>query len=183
MNILAPANFSEDRKYRYSLCRFWGNHPVEWCERVDCTHPASSDLHNGWTLALLIGCNPSKADEDAGDPTIGREVSFCRGFGFDGFIKCNAGGLVSTDPAGLFTSTDPIGPLNDKALMTASAFTSETVVCWGAFKKFAWRFEQVEALLRGTSNPISCFGLTKGGFPKHPLYLKATTERVPYVLG
>ena len=60
------AIFSEERNYRYVLWRIW-----------DKTKPK----------AMIIGLNPSTANENADDPTIRRLKSIMRYNGFGGFGK------------------------------------------------------------------------------------------------
>lgn len=54
---------------------------------------------------------------------------------------------------------------------------SKTVVsCWGNWTFTSEREKQVLSMIR---QPY-CFGTNAGGSPKHPLYLKETTQLVKY---
>ena len=61
---IADAEFSEDKNYRYSLCRIF-----------------NSDL----PLILYIMYNPSTADRTDDDPTIKRLINRTSGLGYGGF--------------------------------------------------------------------------------------------------
>ena len=39
---------------------------------------------------------------------------------------------------------------------------------------------EVVALIERSGRPVKCFGLTKQGQPKHPLYLRSDAELVPF---
>lgn len=145
------AIFSANRKYRYALWRKWGL---------------------GNRLVHLCGLNPSTADETEDDPTIRREIDFASSWGFDGLVKTNAFGFRATDPRVLKGIDDPSGPENNYWINEAHVLAEFSVACWGVNctperqkflrERFSWQ----------------CFGLTKDGFPKHPLYLKKDTPLV-----
>ena len=71
------AVFSDCRKYRYTLWRIWdGNKP----------------------LVMIIGLNPSTADETSNDPTITRCKNFARSWGYGGVLVANLFGCRATSP-------------------------------------------------------------------------------------
>jgi hypothetical protein len=89
--------------------------------------------------------------------------------------------LRSTDPRALAQSSDPVGPENDKyiAKYTRSAdptFTPTVVLAWGAHGVHRDRAAEVLETLP----PAKCFGMTKDGHPKHPLYLRSDTPLTPF---
>lgn len=145
------ALFSADRKYRYLLWRTW------------------ADAGN---VLLFVGLNPSTADENKNDPTIRRCIGFARSYGARGVIVSNLFAYRATIPRDLFVQADPIGPETDSWLLAASDFAEVTVACWGAHGSFRARSHAVLPLLK---SPL-CLGTTKHGQPKHPLYLKSSTE-------
>ena len=111
------AVFSPCRRWRYRL------------ERDVAT------LESTRGAVAFIGLNPSIADETLDDPTIRRCKGFALGWGFRRLIVANAYAWRSTDPRGLWTATDPVGPDND-AHLEAIAREVELVVCaWGAHAK------------------------------------------------
>lgn len=154
------AIFSEDRRYRYKLTRDVPS-ILRWNRR-----------------ALMIGLNPSIADENVLDPTLRRFMSFCQKWGATEMIVVNLFGLVSTDPRMLCKVYDPIGPENDKAIETAARTADIIVACWGAHPMARKRALEVWRMIR--CSDVKCFGLNKDGSPKHPLYLPGNAELMPF---
>lgn len=150
------ATFDVARVYRYRLWRTW-----------DATLPR----------CVFIGLNPSTADEQVLDPTLRRCVDFARRWGCGRLDMLNLFALRSTDPEGLRTVTDPVGPENDRHLLEATREAEVVVAAWGAHEMALQRAKQVRRLLGAV--PFECLGLTKSGQPRHPLYVRAETPRLP----
>lgn len=150
----AAAIISDDGLYRYRLDRVWD---PDKCRVV------------------FVGLNPSTADATQDDPTVRRWRGFAKAWGYGGFIVVNAYAYRATSPAvlkdGLQQGANMIGPENDVYLKSIFNEHTGVVVCWGANIQPA-RSARVRELLAlaGNRNPL-CFGLTKRGHPKHPLYL------------
>lgn len=156
----ANAVFSPCRTWRYTLIRKW-----------DTTKPAIA----------FIGLNPSIANEDRLDNTTKKCVAWARRDGFGSYVMLNLFGIVSTDPFGIRTADDPNGPEND-AWIEKTLRQSQTVVfCWGSTYAhiLGERIKIVEQITRNTGLTPHCLGVTGGGFPKHPLYLRNDTRIVP----
>lgn len=155
------ARFSPCRNYRYTLWRRW---------QPDC--PIES-------MVAFIGLNPSTADETEDDPTIRRCIGFTKSWGFDGFVMLNLFGFRATNPKVMFVQTDPIGTDNNTAIQHVAARVGGVVCAWGTHGVHRLRGFHVHSMLSQMSlENVWHLGLTDGGFPKHPLYLKSTTERV-----
>lgn len=158
---VGSARFSADGIYRYVLGRRWS--------------------HDESSFATFIMLNPSTADATVDDPTIRRCKGFAKSWGMGGLHVLNIYALRSTDPAGLWKVADPVGPENDEYLMrhalTGSAAGWPLIAAWGANAR-PDRVAHVLAL-PGMAR-LECLGVTKGGAPRHPLYLPATAERIPY---
>ncbi|MER9706091.1 DUF1643 domain-containing protein [Mesorhizobium sp. M0204] len=154
-----PATFSPCRTWRYRLERRWAPGPK----------------------AAFILLNPSTADETKDDPTIRRCIGFAKAWGFGGLVLGNIFALRSTDPRGLYSHADPVGPGNDAALF-AIAREADKVICgWGTHGALYRRGDMVRlALLHKGATPLA-LKVTAGGFPGHPLYISADT--VPKVFG
>lgn len=148
------AFFSPDRVHRYVLWRRWKKQGA---------------------LCLFVGLNPSTADEEIDDPTIRRCSNFAAGFGAAGLIVANLFSFRATKPVDLFRAREPVGPQTDAWLLAAVGAARQTIACWGVHGSFRERSKHVAPLL-GT--PF-CFGTTKSGEPRHPLYLHKTTEVIP----
>lgn len=146
------AIFSEDRTYRYALTRRWGH---------------------GAPL-VVIGLNPSTADELADDPTIRRCIGFARREGCCGLVMLNAFALRATDPRVMLAHPEPVGPSNDEIIRRHTVGVELVVFAWGAHGGHRGRDRELQRLV---PNGL-CFGATKDGHPKHPLYLKSDTPLV-----
>lgn len=151
MFMKAGATFSECRKYRYALWRVWGD---------------------GLRIAMFVGLNPSTADETADDPTIRRCIGFTKRWGMDGLFMLNAYAFRATDPKVMKRATDPVGPENNEFLASYARRSETVIACWGAHCSEI----RAAAVKSAISLPIACFGRTKHGKPKHPLYLPSDAE-------
>jgi hypothetical protein len=130
--------------------------------------------------------NPSTATDDVDDPTIRRVIGFTRRLGYNSLIVVNLFARRATRPAHLADPGDPVGPENDQAIASAARTSAAIIAAWGshgADRALAPRRAHVEALLfqQRDRGPVFCLGYTKGGQPRHPLYLPADTPRVRYV--
>lgn len=161
----SSATFSSDRRYRYALTRRWDR---------------GSPLIFPRRPMIVIGLNPSTADEHIDDPTIRRCINFAHRENCGALIMLNLFGLRATDPAALYDAGDPVGPEND-AIITAvlkSELLAVVVAAWGAH---AERVNPTRARYVAQAIPrLMCFGTTMYGQPRHPLYLKSDTPLEPY---
>ncbi len=76
--------------------------------------------------------------------------------------------------ATLKTTTDVMASATNLALLTSSARDSAIVLlAWGtnAAMVGAGYVESMVQILEEVNPDLKCFGLTKSGYPKHPLYL------------
>ncbi len=157
VNSRNGAVFSPCRTYRYLLWRIWNK-----------SNPRLN----------FIGLNPSTADENTDDPTMRRCRQFTQDWGFGGFYMTNLFAFRATKPTRLKSAKDPVGPDNDGWIVTAGSMSEKVVFVWGCHGSFRSRNREVIALLgkRGF-----CISLTKGGHPRHPLYLKKSLQLVEFV--
>jgi hypothetical protein len=153
------ADFSNDRRYRFRLWRYWNRH-----EKAAC-------------FCML---NPSTANETDLDPTLRRCVGFARAWGCGGLEVVNLFAIVSPDPRVLLTDRDPIGEGNDDHIASAAMLAEVVVVGWGAFPEARVRSREVVDLLATVGVRPMCLGTTRAGHPRHPLYLRKTADLVPY---
>lgn len=134
---------------------------------------------------VWVMLNPSTADASADDPTIRRCVGFARREGCGGISVRNVFALRATDPGELAKHPDPFGPENEEYLLGARHCSLLTViVCgWGSRlpgKRFRDFYNRASLCLI-TQRP-KCFGVTKGGDPRHPLYLRNDAPLVAWRL-
>lgn len=140
------ATLSRCGGYRYTLWRIW-----------DESLPA----------VMFIGLNPSTADAEEDDPTIRRMIGFARRWHYGRIMVGNLFAWRSTDPAGLSAAEDPVGCYNDHALMAMAEKAAVVVAAWGVGGFRQGRDKQVRDLLPDLYH----LGLTKDGYPRHPLYV------------
>lgn len=149
------ALLSECGDYRYKLGRVWDEDKA---------------------TMLWVMLNPSTANADEDDATIGRCVDFADAWGFGSILVGNVYAFRSTDPAGLCVC-NPVGPENYEHLADMARGVSLVVCGWGATvpcinaHPIAVRLAMASFHDRATY----CLGLTARGAPKHPLYLKSDT--------
>ncbi len=156
----SSAVFSECGTYRYSLRREWDDSKM-----------------------LLVWCmlNPSKAGADDDDPSVRRVRGFTKREGrYGGFILVNVWALIATDPKDLHAQRSAFEPENLIHIQHA-AVGRDVVVAWGARVARGPGLQNVMRILNGCAASIRCLGYTKGGEPRHPLYLRKDTpfERYP----
>lgn len=153
------AQFSPDRIYRYALWRTW-------------------EQGNGHIL--FIGLNPSTADETEDDPTIRRCIGFAKDLGYGGIYMLNIFAYRATSPKVLMKADNPVGEKNNNFLQMYFDPIGFNIACWGTWGKYLNRGREVIEMLG--EDGLHCFGLTKYGQPRHPLYLSKKTELVEMLL-
>lgn len=147
------AEFSPCGQWRYGLWRRW--------------------VHGGrCNMVAFVGLNPSTADESVDDPTVRRCIQFAKDWGYHGMYMLNAYAFRATDPKDMQAAADPVGPDNDEKLWYYTRFVTLIVVAWGVHCDD----ERELQVLRTLNRPVMCLGTTKGGKPKHPLYLARSTK-------
>jgi hypothetical protein len=149
------ATFSECRTYRYTLTR---------------------ELGSGEGTCVFIGLNPSTADETQDDPTIRRCIRYAREWGYARLVMLNLYAFRATDPKQMFKALFPIGPDNMRVIYEEAAKADLVVCAWGAHAEPV--HEQHVMSLLPTSHVL---GLTAGGNPRHPLYMRADVQPVRFL--
>ena len=121
---------------------------------------------------IVIGLNPSTADEAKDDPTIRRCIAFAKREDCGRLVMLNLFAFRARKPADMLTARDPVGPGTDRALRdyAGGPRTSIVVAAWGR-RGPRKRVAEVMSLFA----IIHCFGRNKDRSPKHPLYLRADT--------
>jgi hypothetical protein len=163
VEVRRSARISDCGLYRYSLVRRW---------ELNSKPPAQ-----------FVMLNPSTADADLDDPTIRRCVGFARALGCGGIIVVNLYGFRATKPADLWRAADPVGPDADDFLrVVARRSVSEgapLIAAWGANAK-PERVREAHEVIASAGAHLTALGVTKGGAPRHPLYLPATAAPTPW---
>lgn len=153
------AVFSAHRTYRYRLWR---------------------SFQPGAPRVCFCMLNPSVAAEGEDDPTIRRCLGFARKWGYGGIVVVNLFALVSTDPRVLSRHTDPVGPDNDRVLGQTFAASPTVVMAWGAQPQARTRAPTVMRILAATGHKPMCIGVTRDGSPRHPLFVRGSTDRTEW---
>jgi len=172
MSALQPDLFHPDRSALLSACGTWRYR----LERVFGDGPT----------AVFVGLNPSTADAVTDDPTIRRLRGFWQREGWGRLVVVNLFAWRSPSPDALVASeragVDVVGPENDAHLQRAFGEVppERLIVGWGATPIATTRRRWLERRL-----PVGarCLGLTKAGWPRHPLYLAADTPFETWTVG
>ena len=90
-------------------------------------------------------------------------------------VTTNIFAFRSTDPAGLRTAKDAVGPANDDAICEAAMAADLVIAAWGTHGELHGRSEAVRRLLREAGVSLQVLRLTKAGHPGHPLYVAGDT--------
>ena len=86
--------------------------------------------------------------------------------------------LRSTDPVNLLVADDPIGAENDDWIDRAVAEADIVVAAWGVHGALLHR---AQAIMARFPKALQVLGVTKGGMPRHPLYVAASTPLRPFL--
>lgn len=157
--MLKSAKFNEDRTHRYYLSRIWD-------EKM--------------SKMLFIGINPSTADGEKDDHTVSRLVKFCQSWGFGGFYIVNLYSFISPEPEDMIDHYNNLTNKMEKALhkqnmavaLRYGRICSMITFMWGAGIP---NQTQADKYIR-TFRDAYCFGKTREGHPKHPLFLASHTQ-------
>jgi len=154
MGIDKGADLSDDRVYRYRLWRRW---------------------RDGDQMTF-IGVNPSTADETEDDQTIKKCIGFTKRHDCTAVQMLNLFAFRHKNPEVMKKHRSPIGPRNDEVLLKYAREAKFAVACWGIHGEHMGRARQVIDMLSSNEVTLMCFGLTKFGFPKHPVMLPYKTH-------
>jgi len=152
--IYRGAMISPCGMYRYTLVRQW-----------DSSRP----------YMPFVMLNPSTADASQDDSTIRRCVAFAWREGCGGIDVVNLYAYRTTDPKRLWEVEDPVGPFNRQVVYDAAMVAAESgapIICaWGTHD-VTQAVGLALVLAREAGAKLKCLGKTKGGYPRHPLYVK-----------
>lgn len=149
------AEFNDDRTRRFRLWRIW-----------DYTRPR----------LIVIGTNPSDADENTNDPTAERVERRGRRLGYGGIEMINMMDIIETDsrklsqmPSSVRCSEGNVSRIKT-AIGMASRREADILCAWGKpghkFGPVAWLTTQANR----AGVTLFCLKLNKDGSPVHPLY-------------
>tara|TARA_Y100000022_G_C13123295_1_gene316784 strand:- start:154 stop:606 length:453 start_codon:yes stop_codon:yes gene_type:complete len=149
--MIREAEFSIDKKDRYSLKREW-------------------DKSKNHILYIML--NPSMADDKNDDPTIRRLIDFTRKFEYGGFLVGNIFTTITPNPKEIDRSKG-MSDRNFEKLLNLINKVDKIVYAWGN------SVEEPQHLKELILSP-KCFGKNLNGTPKHPLYLPKNSKLIDY---
>jgi hypothetical protein len=146
-------------------------------------------LHSGSALGLLpgqfnqylmvIGLNPSTADETRDDPTIRKCIKFAKAWGFGALAMTNIFAWRDTDPKAMKRELSPTGRDNFLWLSRIAQNAGMILAAWGNHGAHLEQSSHVKEVL--SRYQLHCLAVnTKTGQPKHPLYCKDSTQPIPF---
>ena len=149
--MIRGAEFSIDKKERYSLNREW-------------------DKSKNKILYIML--NPSLADDKNDDPTIRRLINFTKKFNYGGFLVGNIFTTITPNPKEIDKSKG-MSDKNFEKLLNLINKVDKIVYAWGN------SIEEPQHLKELILSP-KCFGKNLNGTPKHPLYLPKNSKLIDY---
>jgi hypothetical protein len=131
-------------------------------------------------VATIIMLNPSTADAVKDDPTIRRCMGFARLWGCSRLQIVNLFALRSRDPEAIQQAADPVGPENEDHIRRAieTACRGPIVCAWGVRGSYRDRDLAMLRMLRQLGVRPLAIAVTRGGYPRHPLYAAYTRRLV-----
>lgn len=156
------AIFSPCRTWRYRLERIW-----------DRKRP----------YLMIVGLNPSVADETRNDHTVTKCIGYAQRWGFGGLWMLNIFAYCATDPRKMKRADAPIGPENDRWLVASAHQAGQMIVAWGDHGGHRGRDAAVVTMLQAEGVTLKCLGVTKKGYPKHPRVVRGDVEPRLYRLS
>lgn len=157
------AEFSDDRIYRYRLWRRWSEGP----------------------LLMVVGLNPSTADETQDDPTVRRCIGFAKAWGYAGLMMTNAFAFRATNPKVMLAAPDLAWSENlaivDREAERVIRGDGAVLAAWGNHGSHRIQSRCLRQRLHLCGDGVACLGLTKSGEPLHPLYLATKTKPIPFI--
>lgn len=160
--------FSPCRRYRYTLWREWD----------DCFWGLADDRPQAKQFLMVIGLNPSTADEQIDDPTIRRCMGFAKRWGYGALCMTNLFAWRDTKPEHMKAAAEPCGEDNGHWLTEVADDAGMILAAWGRHGSFLGRDRNVISALKGCGVQVYCLGHNGDGSPKHPLYIPADTQPI-----
>lgn len=158
------AHLSYDGRHRFKLGRWWDD---------------------GLPCMVFVMVNPSTADHREDDRTIRRCMAFAQREGCGGIEVLNLYTLRTPYPRELKCSDDIERPDNIAAWdsVLSSEEESTIVAAWGSVADTLHLPPSRALTTYGPLVEWHSLGLSKRGFPRHPLYLSALTPLEPYCIN
>lgn len=171
------ATLSADGLHRFDLTRS----VQSGCSCVRCrayyARPVG-ETRPGYVLFCL--CNPSTASAEVDDATERRGWGYTLAWGFGKFVFVNTNPFRSTDPKKARVPDELVLAQNDLYLLTHAQAAAVVVCAWGENASPTLVSRALHTLRNKSNVPVQALALTKGGWPKHPLYLSGKLLPRPF---
>ena len=158
------AVLSDDGRYRFYLER-----------EIDAQRPDR--------VVMFVMLNPSTADAKQDDQTIRRCKGFARDWCYGRLIVTNLSPLRATNPREL-KAAGPEPPdvraKNLEHVRRGAAAADKIVLAFGVNGRWEDRGEEMIETLRGWGYCLYTLGLTKDGWPRHPLPVRKDAKPIPF---
>lgn len=142
----------------------------------------------GDKMLVVIGVNPSTADESHPDPTMRRVMGFAEGHGYTGFAMLNLCAQRATRAGDLAPALNE--EMHQKNLEVAADLIArypdaDILVAFGNTAAIRPYLKQCfadlhQALGKTTGRWLQLGDLTKAGYPRHPLYAPYSSALNPF---
>lgn len=129
---------------------------------------------------MVIGLNPSTADDMNDDPTIRRCIDFAKRWGYGALCMTNLFAWRATNPDDMKAQPDSIGMDNDQWLLDCADGAGLILAAWGKHGTHLHRGDLVTRLLARNGFTLHALKKNGDGSPQHPLYVPAITEPFAY---
>ncbi len=138
----------------------------------------------------VVAVNPSTAESElvsdgkSNDNTVRSLLRIAAHNGFDAVLLANLSPFRATDPTRLIQAMEDGDDVfdyheNDRVLVELARHCEVVACAWGSIPMkhpaLQRRASAVRELLLDHKPVLHCFGKTKGGWPKHPLFLPRAT--------
>ncbi|RFB95185.1 hypothetical protein B5K11_09510 [Rhizobium leguminosarum bv. trifolii] len=143
------------------------------------------ELRRIWdnALPILTVCmlNPSRADHRKNDQTVLALIHFAKLWGYGGILIVNLFDFRSSSPKEMMAQAAPVSAENsgyiDGAFILARHTNTPMLAAWGRDGSHMDRDAWLISRARHHLVDLVCLGLTKDGYPKHPMARGA--HRIP----
>lgn len=168
------ARFSDDMTMRYRLARSLTGRPITtiWAEASDRGSVVTDAFMAPVKRVVFLMLNPSTADAFESDPTITECRKRALALGADVLEVVNLFAFRSPYPADLKKRAHGQrgdDHENNHAIMEACSGAHCVIAAWGSHGHLGGRSAIVLDLLKRERIELHNLGVTKDGFPKHPL--------------
>jgi hypothetical protein len=129
-----------------------------------------------WELpsAMVIGLNPSTANDLDDDPTIGFIRRVLDNNGYGSFYMLNLFTMITPHPKKLILDKDLAKVVS--SWRETAALCKDVIFAWGKFPTYGRHLLAIEEF----GDKALCFGRNKNGSPRHGMYLKPMTKLTPW---